>query len=142
MSAPSTKKSPLRWLFLAGAALTLLKDALVAVVALLLQLPGSGAGIIGGADGPTAIVVTMSILPEALLCRSLSLAAALLAAFFVLQWPAPRAKWKLGLIWGLLIAALLLWVASVLLWSLTTDALAAGAAVVPLCLFAGRKLRR
>ena len=142
MSATKPKKSPLRWLFLAGAALTLSKDALVAAAALLMQLPGSDVGIIGGADGPTAIVVTMSILPEALLCRSLGLAAALLAAFFALQWPAPRAKGRQTALRVLIAAAPVLWAASVLLWSLTTDALAAGAAVVLLCLFAGRKLRR
>ena len=139
----AARKSPLRWLALAAAAVALCKLLLwVSVWYTAGLLPGQAVGVIGGADGPTAIFVTASTTPAASLCQSGSLLLAGLAVFFALQWPAaPRRTAKRLLPAVLAATAALLWLVPLLTFC-TAETWCCGAAVALALVLAVRRLRR
>ena len=142
MTAPTNHKNPLRWLLLAPAAAALLQLVLWAVFWFTVQSPADSVGIIGGADGPTAIIVTASTTPAASLCQSASLLLASLSAFFALQWPAAAPRTVRHLLPVVLaVAAAGLWAVPMALFP-TAETWLCGVIVLFAAVLAVRRLRR
>lgn len=139
------RRSPLRWLLLLGAAIPLAETLMLGLFHLLLGVEGHAVGVIGGADGPTAVFVTTAVGPGAGVCQSLSLALACLAAFCLLQWPGgpgetlPRWKRLLPLVLAAVAAGLWLFA---LLTAPGIETTGYGLAALLVLVFALRRGRR
>lgn len=110
------RKSRWRWLLLVLAGIPLAEAAVLGFFLLSTGAEGGSVGVIGGADGPTAIFVTTTDAAWGV-GEKLSLALSCLSAFLLLQWPAAeqalsRVKRYLPLL--LAASALLLWLLAVL----------------------------
>ena len=127
------KGSPWRWVFLIAAILAGGAALLSILPFLLFYFQSSGMGVIGGADGPTAIFITGAANLLAPVLTPLWLAVPFIlgccAACVLLRWGqnGPRAKHTLALMFSA--AALLCWLLLGIL-SLWQAASAAGAAVL------------
>lgn len=106
-AAPAPARSGWRWAFLAAAAALLLQGGCQALR--LRLMAGSSIGVIGGADGPTAIFVTGSVLSEGMLFLPVILGC--LSVFCTLQWPG-RTGWRGWLPTALAVAGILVWAVS------------------------------
>ena len=142
MTAPKNRKHPLRWLLLVPAASALLQLVLWAVFWFTVETATHSAGVIGGADGPTAVFVTASTTPAASLCQSGSLLLASLSAFFALQWPAAAPRTVRHLLPVVLAAAAAgLWAVTMALFP-TAETWLCGAVVLFAAALAVRRLCR
>ena len=111
------RKSRWRWLLLAGAAVPLAEVLLLGFFWLNTGAEDSSVGIIGGADGPTAIFVTTAVGGFWAVGEKFSVALSCLTAFLLLQWPAAEAagsRVKRYLPLALAVLALVLWGAAAL----------------------------
>ncbi len=77
--------SPWRWVFLAGAVLAALWTALQALPLLLFRGISAGIGVIGGADGPTAIFLTGRVSPGVSVALGIAATALFFALYFILR---------------------------------------------------------
>lgn len=116
--------SPWRWLFLAGAILTGVVLLLTLWLLPLFNAVGD-MGIIGGADGPTAIIVTSrsgSADPDTVIMTGGTLILTLLAGFLLLGWCRGGGKraWLPVILCALPLVGAILWAAIILaeaLWA-------------------------